>query len=319
MQAIRVHQVGGPEVLQFEEVAAPQAGPSQAVVRLEAIGVNYIDTYQRAGLYPLPLPFVLGQEGAGVIESLGPEVQGLEVGQRVAFSNVMGAYAQQIAVPAEKLIKVPHNLSAQSAAALMLQGMTAHYLAYSTFALKAGDTCVIHAGAGGVGLLLIQMAKALGAQVIATASTADKRQLAQQAGADHALPYEGFAEAVRQVAPNGVQVVYDGVGQATFEGSLSCLAVRGYMVLFGQSSGPVPPFNPQILNQKGGLFLTRPSLWHYTQTRAELEWRAGDVLGWAASGQLNLRIGAQFPLSQAADAHRALEGRQTTGKVLLIP
>lgn len=320
MKAIVVHQTGGPEVLSYQDQPRPQAAQGQLLVRLEAVGVNFIDTYQRAGLYPLPTPFILGQEGAGEVVEVGPGANGWQPGDRVAFCNVMGAYAEYLAVPADKAVRIPQGVSAQTAAAAMLQGMTAHYLAYSTYPLKPGDTCLIHAGAGGVGLLLIQLARHLGATVMATAGTPDKRQLAQQAGAHQVLPYEGFAQAVRDLtAGQGVQVVYDGVGQSTFEGSLDSLEVRGMMVLYGQSSGPVPPFNPQILNQKGGLFLTRPSLWHYTRNRQELEWRAGDILEGAATGGLNVRVGATYPLAQAAQAHLALQGRQTTGKVLLVP
>lgn len=320
MKAIVVHQTGGPEVLSYQDQPRPQAAQGQLLVRLEAVGVNFIDTYQRAGLYPLPTPFILGQEGAGEVVEVGPGANGWQPGDRVAFCNVMGAYAEYLAVPADKAVRIPQGVSAQTAAAAMLQGMTAHYLAYSTYPLKPGDTCLIHAGAGGVGLLLIQLARHLGATVMATAGTPDKRQLAQQAGAHQVLPYEGFAQAVRDLtAGQGVQVVYDGVGQSTFEGSLDSLEVRGMMVLYGQSSGPVPPLNPQILNQKGGLFLTRPSLWHYTRNRQELEWRAGDILEGAATGGLNVRVGATYPLAQAAQAHLALQGRQTTGKVLLVP
>jgi NADPH2:quinone reductase len=320
MKAIVVHQTGGPEVLSYQDQPRPQVGQGQLLVRLEAIGVNFIDTYQRAGLYPLAAPFILGQEGAGEVVEVGQGADGWQVGNRVAFCNVMGAYAEYLAVPAEKAVRIPQGVTSQTAAAAMLQGMTAHYLAYSTYPLKPGDTCLIHAGAGGVGLLLIQLARQLGATVIATAGTPDKRQLAQQAGAQHVLPYEGFAQAVRDLTGGqGVQVVYDGVGQSTFEGSLDSLEVRGMMVLFGQSSGPVPPFNPQILNQKGGLFLTRPSLWHYTRNRQELEWRAGGILEGAATGSLNVRVGATYPLAQADQAHLALQGRQTTGKVLLVP
>lgn len=320
MKAIVVHQTGGPEVLSYQDQPRPQAGQGQLLVRLEASGVNFIDTYQRAGLYPLATPFILGQEGAGEVVEVGPGASGWQVGDRVAFCNVMGAYAEYLAVPAEKAVRIPQGVTAQTAAAAMLQGMTAHYLAYSTHPLKPGDTCLIHAGAGGVGLLLIQLARQLGATVIATAGTPEKRELAQQAGAHHVLPYEEFSGAVRGLtAGQGVQVVYDGVGQSTFEGSLDSLEVRGMMVLYGQSSGPVPPFNPQILNQKGGLFLTRPSLWHYTRDRQELEWRAHSILEAAAQGQLQVKVGATYPLAQAAQAHLALQGRQTTGKVLLVP
>jgi NADPH2:quinone reductase len=320
MKAIRVHQTGGPEVMVLEEIPTPTPGEGQVLVRQGAIGVNFIDTYKRAGLYTLPLPFVVGEEGAGTVEAVGPGVSGLQPGDKVVYANVQGAYAEYAAVPAEKLVKIPSHLDHRIAAALMLQGMTAHYLVKSTYPLKAGETCVVHAGAGGVGLLLIQMAKMIGARVISTASNEEKRALAKGAGADFVFPYQGFDRKVLEVtAGKKADVVYDGVGQATWEGSLSSLRVRGMLVLYGQSSGPVPPFNPQVLNQKGGLFLTRPSLWHYTQTRQELEWRASEIMNWAAEGKLRVRIGAEFPLEQAAEAHRKLQGRETTGKVLLIP
>lgn len=320
MKAIRVHQPGGLEALQLEEIPVPTPGEGQALVRLQAIGVNFIDIYKRAGLYSVPTPFTVGEEGAGVVEAVGPGVAGVKPGDRVVYSNVQGSYAEYAVVPADKLVQIPDGLEAKIAVAGMLQGMTAHYLVYSTYPLKAGETCLVHAGAGGVGLLLIQMAKRIGATVITTASSEEKRALAKEAGADYALPYEGFDQKVREITGGkGVDVVYDGVGQSTWEGSLNSLRIRGMLVLYGQSSGPVPPFNPQILNQKGGLYLTRPSLWHYTQTRQELEWRAGDVMRWALEGQLKIRIGAEFPLAQAAQAHRALQSRETTGKVLLIP
>lgn len=320
MKAIRVHQPGGLEALQLEELPIPTPGEGQALVRLQAIGVNFIDIYKRAGLYSVPTPFTVGEEGAGVVEAVGPGVAGVKPGDQVVYSNVQGSYAEYALVPADKLVLIPTGLDPKIAVAGMLQGMTAHYLVYSTYPLKAGETCLVHAGAGGVGLLLIQMAKMIGATVIATASSEEKRALAKEAGADYALPYEGFDQKAREITNGkGVDVVYDGVGQSTWEGSLNSLRIRGMLALYGQSSGPVPPFNPQILNQKGGLYLTRPSLWHYTQTRQELEWRAGDVMRWALEGQLKIRIGAEFPLAQAAQAHRALQGRETTGKVLLIP
>lgn len=320
MKAIRVHQPGGLEALQLEEIPIPTPGEGQALVRLQAIGVNFIDIYKRSGLYSLPTPFTVGEEGAGVVEAVGPGVVGLKPGDPVVYSNVQGSYAEYAVVPADKLVRIPAGLDPKIAVAGMLQGMTAHYLAHSTYPLKAGETCLVHAGAGGVGLLLIQIAKMIGATVITTASTEAKRALTREAGADHALPYEGFDQKAREITGGkGVDVVYDGVGQSTWEGSLNSLRIRGMLVLYGQSSGPVPPFNPQILNQKGGLYLTRPSLWHYTQTRQELEWRAGDVMHWALEGKLKIRIGAEFPLAQAAQAHRALQGRETTGKVLLLP
>lgn len=320
MKVIRVHQTGGPEAMLLEDIPTPTPGEGQALVRLQASGVNFIDTYKRSGLYNLPTPFTVGEEGAGTVEAVGPGVGSVKPGDAVVYSNVQGGYAEYAVVPAEKLVLIPAGLDPKIAVAGMLQGMTAHYLAHSTYPLKAGETCIIHAGAGGVGLLLIQMAKMIGATVITTASSEEKRALAREAGADHALPYEGFDQKARDITNGkGVDVVYDGVGQSTWEGSLNSLRIRGMLALYGQSSGPVPPFNPQILNQKGGLFLTRPSLWHYTQTRQELEWRAGDVMRWALEGKLKIRIGAEFPLAQAAQAHRALQGRETTGKVLLIP
>ncbi len=320
MKAIRVHQPGGLETLQLEEIPTPTPGEGQALVRLQAIGVNFIDTYKRSGLYSVPTPFTVGEEGAGLVEAVGPGVTSVKPGDRVVYSNVQGSYAEYAVVPADKLVLIPPGLDPKIAVAAMLQGMTAHYLAYSTYPLKAGETCIVHAGAGGVGLLLIQMAKMIGATVITTASTEEKRALAKKAGADYALPYEGFEQRAREITGGkGVDVVYDGVGQSTWEGSLNSLRIRGMLALYGQSSGPVPPFNPQVLNQKGGLYLTRPSLWHYTQTREELEWRAGDVMRWALEGKLEVRIGAEFTLAQAAQAHKALQGRETTGKVLLIP
>ncbi|TFU16329.1 quinone oxidoreductase family protein [Thermus tengchongensis] len=319
MKAVRVHQTGGPEVLRLEEVPVPEPGPGEVLVRLLAIGVNYIDTYKRKGLYPMPLPFTLGEEGAGVVEKVGEGVLGVAPGDKVAFANVQGAYAEYQVVPAERLVPVPEGLDPKLAAAVLLQGMTVHYLLKSTYPVAPGDQVLVHAGAGGVGLLLIQWAKRLGATVYATASTEAKRALAKEAGADYALPYEGFAQAVKALSGGGVDVVYDGVGQSTFEGSLEALRPRGYLVLFGQSSGPVPPLDPQVLNRKGSLFLTRPTLHHYTASRKELLFRAGEVFQAVREGWLRVRIGAEFPLEKAREAHEALEGRRTTGKVLLIP
>ncbi|VCU53857.1 Quinone oxidoreductase 1 [Thermus thermophilus] len=319
MRAIRVHEVGGPEVLRLEELPVPEPGPGEVLVRLLAIGVNFIDTYKRKGLYPMPLPFTLGEEGAGVVEKVGEGVVGVRPGDRVAFANVQGAYAEYLVVPAERLVPVPEGLDPKLAAAALLQGMTVHYLLKSTYPVAPGDQVLVHAGAGGVGQLLIQWAKRLGATVYATASTEEKRGLCLEAGADHALPYEGFAQAVKALSGGGVDVVYDGVGQSTFEGSLEALRPRGYLVLFGQSSGPVPPLDPQVLNRKGSLFLTRPTLHHYTASRKELLWRAGEVFRAVKEGWLKVRIGAEFPLEKAREAHEALEGRRTTGKVLLLP
>ncbi len=318
MKAIRIHQHGGPEVMKLEDIPRPVPQEGEVLIKVHAAGVNFIDTYQRSGLYQVQLPYTLGLEAAGeVARSSSPD---FKPGDKVVHASAPGAYAEFMLVPAGKLVKIPPGLKPKIAAAAMLQGMTAHYLVHSAYPLKPGDTCVIHAGAGGVGLLLIQMAKRIGAAVIATAGSDDKLRLAKEVGADHTIPYEGFAQKVRELTGGkGVQVVYDGVGKSTFGGSLESLAIRGMLVLYGQASGPVAAFDPQLLNAKGGLFLTRPSLWHYTQTREELEWRANDVMNWAAKGDLKVRIGAEFPLSQAAEAHRKLQGRETTGKVLLIP
>ena len=291
-------------------------------MKLEAAGLNYIDVYYRTGLYKAQLPLTLGLEGGGVVTEVGPNVSEVKVGDRVAYTGVPGAYAQLAAVPAARLVKLPDGLDGKTGAAAMLQGMTAHYLSHSTYPLKSGDWCLVHAAAGGVGLLLCQMAKMRGARVIGTVSTEAKAKLAREAGADEVILYttQDFeAEAKRITGGAGVRVVYDSVGKTTFDKSLSCLALRGTLVLFGQSSGPVPPFDAAVLNQKGSLFLTRPSLFHYTATREELLQRSGDVLGWIKAGRLRLRIDLTLPLAQAAEAHRQLEGRQTTGKVLLIP
>ncbi|KGQ22866.1 quinone oxidoreductase family protein [Thermus filiformis] len=318
MKAIRVHAYGGPEVLRLEDLPLPEPGPNEVRVRVEYAGVNYIDTYRRRGLYPVPLPFTLGEEGAGVVDKVGEGVSAFRPGDRVAWSNVLGAYAEYQVVPASRLVPVPEGLSTRLAAALLLQGMTAHYLVEATYPLKPKQVAVVHAGAGGVGQLLIQLAKERGATVVATASTEEKRAIARARGADFALGYEGFARVVREITDGvGADVVYDGVGQATFEESLDALRLRGMLVLFGQSSGPVPPFDPQVLNRKGGLFLTRPSLHHYTASRAELLFRAGEVFRRVLEGRLEVHVGAEFPLAEAAEAHRLLEGRKTVGKVLL--
>ncbi len=322
MKAVRVHTPGGPDALRFEEVPEPAARPGEAIVKVEAAGLNYIDVYCRTGLYKHELPFTLGFEGAGAITAVGAGVVDLKVGDRVAYTGVLGAYAQFAAVPAGRLVKLPSGVTAKQGAAAMLQGMTAHYLACATYPLKRGDSCLVHAAAGGVGLLLCQIAKMRGARVIATVSTEDKAKLAREAGADAVILYttQDFeAEVKRLTDGKGVQVVYDGVGKTTFDKGLGCLAPRGMMVLFGQSSGPVPAFDPSILNARGSLFLTRPSLFHYVAAREELEQRAADVLGWVRDGKLALRIEREYALKDAPEAHRALEGRQTTGKVLLIP
>jgi len=322
MKAVRVHKYGGPEVLTMDDIPVPDPKPGEARVKIEAIGVNFIDIYQRTGLYPIQTPFTLGSEGAGIVDAVGSGVTEVRKGDRVAYSMVIGAYAEFAVVPAWRLVPVPVNVDAKSAACLMLQGMTAHYLTHSTYALKKGETALVHAAAGGVGLLLIQIAKQLGANVIGTVSTEAKAQLAKEAGADHVILYtqSDFLAEVKKLTDNrGVHVVYDSVGQTTFDKSLECLKPRGYLVLFGQSSGPVPPFDPGKLGAKGSLFLTRPSLAHYTLNRDELLQRADDLFNWTASGKLKLRIEKTFAMANAADAHRDLEGRKTTGKVILLP
>lgn len=322
MKAIQVQKTGGPEVLTLVDLAVPKPKPNEAIVKIAASGVNFIDVYFREGRYPAPLPFVDGQEGAGTITEVGSDVKALKAGDHVAYSNVLGSYAEYAAVPAEKLVKVPSGISDEQAAAAMLQGMTAHYLVHSTYDLKKGETTLIHAAAGGVGLLLVQMARNIGARVIGTAGTEEKAKLAKDAGADEVIIYtkQDFeAETKRLTGNKGVDVIYDGVGKATFEQDLNLLRPRGYLVLFGGSSGAVPPFDPIKLAQKGSLFLTRPSLMHYVLTREELEHRAGDVLNWIAAGKLKLRIVHKYKLADAQQAHKDLEARKTTGKILLIP
>ena len=322
MKAIRIHNYGGPEVLTQEDIAVPEPKGGEARVKLAAIGLNYIDIYQRTGLYPLQTPFTLGMEGAGIVEAIGDGVSEVKTGDRVAYAMILGSYAEYAIVPAAKLAPLPANVDSKSGAAIMLQGMTAHYLTHSTYPLKRGDTALIHAAAGGVGLLLIQIAKMLGARVIGTVGTEAKAQLAKQAGADDVILYtqtDFLAEVKKLTAGKGAHVVYDSVGATTFEKSLDCLRPRGYIVLFGQSSGPVAPFDPGKLAAKGSLFLTRPSLAHYMLDRNELLQRANDLFNWTASGKLKLRIDATFSLQDAADAHRRLEGRKTTGKVVLVP
>jgi NADPH2:quinone reductase len=320
--AIWVRESGGPEVLRLESSdAAPAPGPGQARIAVAASGVNFIDVYFRTGLYPRPLPYVAGLEGAGVIEAVGEGVS-LAVGERVAWSAVPGSYSSHLTASAASLVPVPEAVSLDVAAAAMLQGMTAHYLVHGCRTTGAGDVVLVHAAAGGVGLLLIQLLRRAGARVIGTCSSEEKEKLAREAGAEHVIRYdrEEFAEEVRRLTEGrGCDVVYDSVGQATFEGSLRALRPRGLLALFGQSSGPVPPFDLARLNGLGSLFVTRPSLAHYTADRAELELRAAAVLGAVAEGSLTVRIGARYPLAEAEEAHRALEGRRTTGKVLLIP
>jgi NADPH2:quinone reductase len=315
-----MHRLGGTEVLQYEDVPVPTAGQGEALVRVEAAGVNFIDIYRRTGLYRVELPHTLGQEGAGTVDAVGPGVVDVAVGDRVAFTDVPGAYAQYAVAPADRLIPIPPKVSNRQAAAVILQGLTAHYLALATYPLEPGDVCLVHAAAGGVGLLLCQIAKRRGARVIATVSTEAKAELARGAGADEVILYtrQDFAAEVKRLTGTGVHVIYDSVGKTTFDKGLDCLHPRGMMVLCGQSSGPVPPVDPQILNKKGSLFLTRPTLFNYTATREELLARAGDVLGWVADGSLSVRIHREYPLADAASAQRALEGRETTGKVLLI-
>ena len=322
MKAIRVHAPGGQEALRYEEIEGAAPGPGQVLVKIEAAGVNFIDVYQRTGLYKVPLPFTLGQEAAGTVAALGPGVTDPKVGDGVAYTSVLGAYAEYAVVPADRLVALPDGVSAKQGAAAMLQGLTAHYLATSTYPLKPGDACLVHAAAGGVGLLLCQIAKLRGARVLGTVSTREKAALARAAGADEVILYteQDFESEVKRLTSGaGLQVIYDSVGKTTFEKGLSCLARRGMMVLYGQSSGPVGLFDPQVLSQKGSLFLTRPTLAHYIATRADLLERAGEVLDWIKSGKLSVRIDRELPLAQAAEAHRLLEGRKTTGKVLLIP
>ena len=322
MKAIRVHSTGGPEVMKLEDVPTPAPGRGEVLVKIEAIGVNYTDIYTRMGWTKAPLPLTPGVEAAGSVQALGPEVAGLRAGDRVAYAGALGAYAESAVVPARRLVKLPTETDFRTAAAAMLQGMTAHYLSHSTYPLKAGDTALIHAAAGGVGLLLVQMAKMRGARVFGTVSTEAKARLARDAGADEVILYtqtDFEADVKRLTAGRGVQVVYDSIGKATFDKSLNCLAPRGYLVLFGNASGPVPPFDLQVLNQKGSLFITRPTLGNYTATVEELDHRADEVLGWVAAGRLRLRIEAALPLEEAAEAHRRLSARETSGKLLLLP
>jgi NADPH2:quinone reductase len=321
MKAIRVHEVGGPEVLRFEDVPVPSPAAEQALVKLEAIGVNYIDIYFRSGLYKASLPFTPGMEAAGTVEAVGAGVTGVRAGDRVAYAPQFGAYAEYAVVPTDRLVPVPAGLDTRSGAAAMLQGMTAHYLVSSTYPLKAGDTALVHAAAGGVGLLLIQMAKMRGARVFGTVSTPEKAALAKDAGADEVIRYteQDFeAEVMRLTGGKGVNVVYDSVAKTTFDKSLSCLAPRGMLALFGQSSGPIPALDVARLS-KSSAFLTRPGLAAYTATRAELSQRATDVFSWIVSGRLKLLIHKTLPLKDAPEAHRLLAGRQTVGKVLLVP
>lgn len=322
MKAVRVHEFGDTSVLRYEEAPTPEPAAGEVLVKVVAAGLNFIDTYHRQGWYPLPRPFILGQDGAGTVEQVGPGVTEFKLGDQVAWAGHQGSYAEYASVAAAKLLPVPSGVTLQQAAAVLLQGMTAHYLAVSTYPLKPGDTCLVHAAAGGTGALLVQIAKLRGARVIGTVGTDEKAALAKEAGADEAIVYtqtDFEAETKRLTGGKGVDVVYDSVGKDTFHKSLNCLRPRGYMVLFGQASGRVEPIDPQILNQKGSLYLTRPTMGAYVATREELLGRANDLFTWIKEGKLDVRIDKTFPLSEAAAAHQYLEGRQTKGKVLLIP
>ncbi|MGW4407766.1 quinone oxidoreductase family protein [Nonomuraea sp. NPDC004702] len=315
MHAIIVSAQGGPEVLEYVERPDPVPGDGEVVVDVAASGVNFIDIYHRSGAYPLPVPTPIGSEGAGVVSAVGPGVDGPAVGDTVAWAGVLGSYAEKAVVPADRLVPVPDGVSAELAAAAMLQGMTAHYLTHSTYDVKEGDQVLVHAGAGGMGQLLIQVAKLRGAKVYSTVSTPEKEKLARAAGADEVLGYDEFADALR----GRIHVVYDGVGRTTFDGGLEALRPRGLMALYGAASGPVPPLDPQVLNRAGSLFLTRPTLVHYVAERDELLWRAADLFGWIASGQLRINVSERYPLAEARRAHEDLAARRTTGKLLLIP
>jgi NADPH2:quinone reductase len=322
MKAIRIHAAGGPEVMRLDDVPQPTPKAGEALVKVDAAGLNYIDVYFRSGQYKAEYPHTLGLEAGGTVTAVGPGVSEVKVGDKVAYTGVPAAYAEYAVVPAARLVVLPSGVSTKQGAAAMLQGMTAHYLACSTYPLKKGDTCLVHAAAGGVGLLLCQMAKMRGARVIGTVSTDEKAKLAREAGADETIIYtrQDFeAEVKRLTDGKGLQVVYDAVGKTTWDKSLNSLVPRGMMALYGQSSGPIGQIDPGILNAKGSLFLTRPSLNHHIAGREELQWRAGEVLGWIREGKLRVRMEFEFPLKDAAEAHRALEGRKTTGKVLLVP
>jgi len=321
MKAVRIHAFGGPEVLTYEDVPLPEPGVGEARIKIEAIGVNYIDTYHRSGLYPSNLPFTPGMEAAGVIDELGPGETRFRVGDRVAYCMVRGTYAEYAIAPLNSLVPLPEGVDYRLAAAALLQGLTAHYLVHSTYPLKKGEVMLLHAAGGATGLLIVQMAKRLGAIVYGTASTQEKQRLAREAGADVVIPYTqiDFGDEVKRLTDGkGVDVVYDSVGQTTFDRSLACLKPRGMMVLFGQSSGAVAPVSPSLLASKS-LYLTRPMLDDYIRERAELEWRAGELFSWIAAGSLQIRIGGEWPLAQAAEAHRRLQDRERVGKLLLIP
>jgi NADPH2:quinone reductase len=322
MKAIRIQQTGGPEVLRYEDIEIPKPEPQQALVKIEAIGVNFIDIYFRMGLYKAAVPFTVGQEAAGTVTEVGAEVEGIKAGDRVAYTGVLGAYAEYAVAPAARLVKLPGGIDMRTAASIMLQGMTVHYLTHSTFALGSGHTALIHAAAGGVGLTLVQVAKMRGARVIGTCSTAEKAERARQAGADEVILYteKSFEEEVKRLTGGaGVDVDYDSVGKATWEGSMNCLRPRGMMVFFGNASGPVPAIEPLTLAAKGSLFMTRPTLNHYVAQREELEKRSSDLFEWVQAGKLKVHVGQEFPMAQAAEAQQRLAGRLTSGKLLLIP
>jgi NADPH2:quinone reductase len=320
MRAVQVRETGGPEVLQVADVPEPRAGEGEVVVEVAAAGVNYIDTYHRGGMYPMQTPFVPGMEGAGRIREVGSGVSGLAVGDAVGWSSTIGSYAEQVAVPAAKLVPLPSGVDLEVGAAVLLQGLTAHYLATSTYPVQPGDWTVVHAAAGGVGLLLTQIVKLRGGNVLATVSTQEKATLAREAGADEIASYDDFAARARSLTDGvGVPVVYDGVGASTFDQSLEALRPRGFMVLYGASSGAVPPVDPQTLNSKGSLYLTRPTLGHYTSDPAEVRSRVEDLFGWIGAGQLSVRIGGRYSLAEAGRAHEDLQARRTTGKLLLLP
>jgi NADPH2:quinone reductase len=322
MKAVRVHQFGGLEALNLEDIPIPDPGEGEARVKTEAIGVNFLDIYQRIGRYQGSPPFTLGQEAAGLVDAIGSNVTDIKPGDRVAYASVQGSYAEYAIIPAWRLVPIPSAVDTGQAAAAMVQGMTAHYLAFSTYPLKAGETALVHAAGGGTGQMLVQVAKRCGARVIGTVSSEEKGMLARQAGADEVILYTqvDFEAEVKRLTNNaGVDVVYDSVGKDTFDKGLNCLRRRGYMVLYGASSGPVPPIDPQVLNAKGSLYLTRPYIGHYTADRAELLERANDIFNWLAAGELRVRIDKTFPLADVAEAHRYLEGRQSKGKILLIP
>ncbi len=321
MRAIIVSEFGGPDVLQITDLPDPVPGPTEVLVRTDAVGVNFIDTYRRTGAYPMELPYVAGCEGAGVVVAVGNLVGGLRVGDRVAWADAPGSYAELVVVPADKAVPVPAGVGAPQAASALLQGMTAHYLLHSVYEAQPGETVLVHAGAGGVGLILTQLAAARGVRVITTVSTDEKEGLSRAAGATEVLRYgDGLADRVRSLTGGtGVAAVYDGVGAATFEASLTSLRVRGTLALFGAASGPVPPFDPQRLNSGGSLFLTRPTLAHYTRDREELLWRSSAVFAAIAAGTLDIRVESTYPLAGAPQAHRDLESRRTTGSIVLLP